>query len=952
MTTKSQLYSEAKRRGLIVKWIGTTKKELQDQLALSELPNVIEEIPKSKKTTKNEMVMIYSRFQITYEDDRYPTYYSEKFRVKRNNVDRTIKEYINRKKREYKVQDIIEIDRKVFSLDTNDTEDNILNRPLRQTGTYDITNYVKNNTWNYTRDECVIDYILSRLYDNNYDKKEIIRRNLGNILFNEIDGSIITANNIIEWAKKLNVNIYITHFNKLIYKEINNAGHKHKKVLCFEIRNNHVYPINDRAIINKLQKEGNPNYKKDITHHTRNNIIFHPTNKEDGINFLFEKIKETNMQPFGNISMKDGRINSFILDDTLYVCHKEDESMKSYCNNKQIQYTGQSIQVFIKNYLKEVPISFMNYEVLTALNCCMVKNRSHIGNPYKRVTLPDDVKIDINRCFSSCLKMPFDEFMIIEFDTIPIKINSLIGLGLYYVKTNDMTLLHGSNWYSNKIISIALEQKIPLTIKAYIRGTKSNFTFDTLINTIEKEFPLNSKLALNSLIGYFAQTKKSTSNIKISTDWNDVLACIKKKNPIVIEQDDLYLYGNETIYNLHKNYLPMWIQLLDWSNIRLHNLIMEHGGYDNLVYRKTDMAIMRNTKVNISNIWGGYKLEEKEIIQQTYTLKREASLCLPSCNVKMIKHSDINNHINSGKSLLIIGRAGTGKSYIINEFSKNNKTIRLAYTNKAANNINGTTLHKFFKLDNNDGINMQKSIKDVKAIFIDEISMIPSYIWSLIIDLKNQCNVPIILVGDDRQLPPINELSHFNNPSIKWLTDFYKVELIEMQRYDSSLWDYLENPYQLQESLFDSTAMHICYTNKCVDRINSLMNWIHVPNPTIIIDDIRLKKGVPIISLHNTRPKRNDMGYMHLIKNEHYIIDDITNTHIFVKSSSYIEPIAIDNFTKLFTLGYAMTTHKMQGSTVYGSLQIHEIDINSDRRLFYTAYSRATKLNNITYCSY
>jgi len=45
-----------------------------------------------------------------------------------------------------------------------------------------------------------------------------------------------------------------------------------------------------------------------------------------------------------------------------------------------------------------------------------------------------------------------------------------------------------------------------------------------------------------------------------------------------------------------------------------------------------------------------------------------------------------------------------------------------------------------------------------------------------------------------------------------------------------------------------------------------------------------------------------------------------------------------------------MTTHKLQGSTIHGPVQIHEITVNSfDRKLFYTAYSRATKLSNISY---
>ena len=652
--------------------------------------------------------------------------------------------------------------------------------------------------------------------------------------------------------------------------------------------------------------------------------------------------------------MKDGKIRSFVLDDILYICHEEDDNMRHYCNSINEQYTGQTIQKYVKPKLKDIPISFMNHQVLTALTSPMVKHRVHIGNPYNRENKIDDVQIDINKCYRSCIQMPYDAFMQIEFDTVIEYKKFDNSFGLWYVKTNDMTLLHGTNWYSNTIIQLAKDSNIPFECIHFIPGKiakmqsnkMTNFSFNDIIKDLEAEFKGNSKMAINSIVGYLAQTYVNNTSLYVTADFEDVIPCMKKKNPIVINDDDLYLFGLEKKYYMHKNYLPIWIQILDWSNIRLHNLIMEHGSYDNLVYRRTDMAVMRKCNVNTSTDIGGYKIETKVVHQLTYHPIRIAELHISNQKWNIIKPENIFDHINSGKSLLITGRAGTGKSYYINEYSKNYTTVRLAFTNKASNNIKGTTLHKFFNVDHE--YNATKSIKS-NAIFVDEISMIPEFLWSYLIDLKNQCNVPIVIVGDDRQLPPIEEESHFNNPSIKWIADYNTVELTEMQRYDKALWDFLENPYQLPESEFNPNAMHICHTNDCVNKINRKMNDIHVPDPDIIVGNMRLFKDVPLLGLHTSN---------FIIKNETYTIFDIRAQSIIVEDNNGHQ-IEIKNkdFEKYFTLGYAMTTHKLQGSTIEGEVQVHEINLwrrNTDfgRRLFYTAYSRAKKLSNISISKY
>lgn len=977
--SKSEIYRKLERKGIKVKWIGTTKNQLQAELEKvikTELQEILNEpieviVPRfsksfrktlrrqqrreereresniSSSSNEGQLVSANVTFEVTVFDETWKVLYQYQYQYTfvspPNELDKKIENYVKQKEQEYenKGSAIKEIKRDIMILPTRATSNSVLNMPLRQTGTYDVDGFIDNKQWNMTPDECVIDYIVSRLHNNNITR-EISKKYLGDTY--GIDRPYYTANNVIQLAKRLQCNIYITNHDKLIYKAENNTNKK-MKCLCFEIRNNHIYPVNElREIMSIIRTNSNNTRQQERKEKVYINVVFNET--DDTIAFMCRIIKENNKMPRNKINMEKNKIKAFTINNTLYVCSKYDQVMADFCDERNIRYMGQTMTKFIKPHLQEVPKSFMNYRVLRHLTIIGVKFRNHIGNPYNRRSREDDVNLDINRCYTSCISNPYDDFMVIDFDTIDIEVTEFKNeFGLYYVETNDMTLLHKTNWYSNKILERAQNDNIIFNCKRFIRGTRTKFKFNDIINKLTEEFTTNTKLAINSMIGLFAKTEKRYSNLSIDTNSEMIIDICKKNNPFVFKHDDLFFYGTEHVHNLHINYLPIWIQILDWSNIRLHNLIMEHGTYSNLVYRKTDMAIMRNTNLLISPSTeiGHYKIETQEVHQQSYNPNREVLFIDTKEEWNYINPDDILDHMKT-KSLLIEGRAGTGKSWYIREFSKNHNAIRLAYTNKAANNINGQTTHRFFKLGSNETVNMKQVIK-ADAIFIDEISMIPENIWALIIDLKNNTNIPIILVGDDRQLPPVGEDSHFTNPSIHWIVDGNRVELTEMRRYDKELWEYLENPYFLSNSKFNFDATHICYTNNKVNEINYKMNIYHIPNPEIIIENMRLSIGVPLVALKT----KYNIG---IIKNETYTIYLIEKNKIYIYSNKNDAPVSIsvDEFNKLFTLGYAMTTHKMQGSTIDGLLQIHEITPYSDKRLFYTAYSRATKLSNISVC--
>lgn len=135
--------------------------------------------------------------------------------------------------------------------------------------------------------------------------------------------------------------------------------------------------------------------------------------------------------------------------------------------------------------------------------------------------------------------------------------------------------------------------------------------------------------------------------------------------------------------------------------------------------------------------------------------------------------------LQSGENIFLTGGAGTGKSYLINVFCKINsgKNILLtAPTGVAAQNINGATLHRTFKIPTQmlaphepqkHVKTVEKLLGDTDILIIDEISMCRADVFTYVARFVAQENkrrekakkpkkpIQIIAVGDFFQLPPV-----------------------------------------------------------------------------------------------------------------------------------------------------------------------------------------------------
>ncbi len=322
--------------------------------------------------------------------------------------------------------------------------------------------------------------------------------------------------------------------------------------------------------------------------------------------------------------------------------------------------------------------------------------------------------------------------------------------------------------------------------------------------------------------------------------------------------------------------------------------------------------------------------------------------------------------INNKMNVNINGRAGTGKSTLINQLIQKfeDKSISykaLAPTNKAARIINGSTIHKFIKLMSN-----QKKMRDLDCEFliIDEISMVPEIFYKYFCIIKRlKPNIKFIIAGDFDQCLPVKdrvgECDYKNSFCLYELVEGNRLELTNCRRSDDTLFKMLlpENIDKIEATDFkhDFTTRHITLSNKKRIKINQIIMDEITRRKTRFLElkklpfdpnsqDVKLYKNMPVIS------RRNAIKY-DIVNNETFIISQIDFQNEIITVTDNCEKIVdvpFKMFQTMFYVAFAITIYKSQGSTFDHPYTIHEFNHpRFNRRLKYVALSRSTKVDNI-----
>ncbi|NCB26797.1 MAG: hypothetical protein EOM62_15205, partial [Bacteroidia bacterium] len=733
------------------------------------------------------------------------------------------------------------------------------------------------------------------------------------------------------------------------------------------------------------------------------------------LDIMADAIIKTGKQPQDANIYYDGEVQSFELENELYMINQNAEMLRGVYEKIGEPYAGQSLSTALFDIIDKVakvkiPRSTPNPYVYKTLIEEGVKGRTHYGcvNDFDEETILKLKKegkvqcLDIKRAYLACMYNPYDNWMLLDYnDNWEDFAGDYTQRGLYFVETADYTLLHGNNIYSNKILEKAAAENIRFKCTKQLLSTGSapaDFfrpIFDAIISIFGENHPV-SKLMYCMFTGYIGKHMKNFYKVRMNScidsvwNWFQKQGVIGAKNIFVrtmeLGDQKTYLFGQKFTSLQSEVNIPMFIQLKDYADMRLYDMITEMGG--TLAFRKVDCAVTVGGKYpETSNEWGGYRVSELPKTLGSQVKRDTKFIKEPQWEVSLLNDSDqweeIMRVAEENGGIMIKGRAGTGKSYAAQMIAsklgwrkKSKKTElmpveKIAYTNKAALNIQGSTIHKFLKIDKQGNFSAEriKRLREtVKYVVVDEISMIPKGIWRRLVELKRATGIVFILVGDYRQCGPVETErieSYFDHPAVKFLANNACVELTVRRRYDERLWDLLEDVDSVDCSEFGGTICdrNICFYNRTRKMVNRLLMKKHKPQDAMLLkydgsieedkypQDVWLYKGLPVIA-RTTIDEGNVM-----VNNEYFNVTNVTKTHVVCESTrpddegepeKHEVKIELEKFHDMFLANYCSTTHKAQGETITENFTIWDW-YSMDRRLKYTAMSRAKKPEQVNF---
>lgn len=361
----------------------------------------------------------------------------------------------------------------------------------------------------------------------------------------------------------------------------------------------------------------------------------------------------------------------------------------------------------------------------------------------------------------------------------------------------------------------------------------------------------------------------------------------------------------------------------------------------------------------------------------------------------------------------ISGYAGTGKSTIVNilmeRINMDKKNVAfVTFTGKASlvltmKGVPATTIHKrIYKIEeyyeevldengkpkyDDDGFIIRrlktKFVKvdsldpSIQLIVADECSMISQDMWD---DLLSY-NVPIIVLGDPGQLPPIKGTNTLlENPDVL-LTEVMRQaadnpiiylsmlarqgKYIEKKRYGTHC--LVMNKSEITDNMYQRADIVLCGTNKTRRELNSYIRNLNgftgdLPqkgdklicrknNWSEELEDYPLINGM-IGYLHNDIDKEEIKTYADTFKIDfrpEFIVDNY-----FEQIETSLTPFISKDYDlkklkyapNLFEFGNAITTHLSQGSSWNKVVMYHEEfgDRDLRRKMLYTGITRAENL--------
>jgi hypothetical protein len=406
-----------------------------------------------------------------------------------------------------------------------------------------------------------------------------------------------------------------------------------------------------------------------------------------------------------------------------------------------------------------------------------------------------------------------------------------------------------------------------------------------------------NKLLNNTTSGFLGKTTIKKYETGISTDENEAfdnlcefdregldVFSMREKVEWEGKEHHFHIFGNKKVIQRSEHNLPFYIQILDQQLLKMYDMRskLTGGGHfegkwteaegREVLWRNIDCIIVKNPyplceKPKHLQEWGDIVEEDINLDRTRFRLKEYRDVNIKwddyiynkewyevkSISSSMDACEGLMELYNQNQGCCLEGCAGAGKSYVLKQFRQKlgwDEVAVVSFTGIASLNIRGSTFHSTFKLDLQGRIasGTMKHLKGVKAILVDEGSMVSGVLMNVLSLAKKQFNIPIYFFLDWRQLPPIEktlsgeimknnegfiELCDGNYAKVKYNSKYgrYDDDLYNFtEKFDSLGW-FFKDGIKLLGSRTD-TMFHITATNKKRMELNEIImkqEWEKTP---------------------------------------------------------------------------------------------------------------------------
>ena len=311
-------------------------------------------------------------------------------------------------------------------------------------------------------------------------------------------------------------------------------------------------------------------------------------------------------------------------------------------------------------------------------------------------------------------------------------------------------------------------------------------------------------------------------------------------------------------------------------------------------------------------------INESENVEERNTLLRKA---IEESNSSPIEENSIDSKSNildpeqmaalnimktSNSNLFVTGKAGTGKSFLLEalKLSTTKRTLVVAPTGIAALNVGGATLHSTFGYQNLEEIEInnisnrsiklksekRQVLKELDTLIIDEISMVRADIFDKIDKiLKVLNNNPspfggkqVIVFGDLFQLPPIA-----NKQEENYLKDKYgNIFFFNSNAYKNGNFGFIELTYNHRQN---GDAQYFDILNRIREGKTTDID-LDILNDRFVVDRSKLRRVMAVFPRKGDAEKLNTQELSNIEAKE-YIYKAKIKFNAFFDQTPHLENI-------------------------------------------------------------